>query len=208
MTGLLVDNSTEAWRVAILRLIDDAALRTRMQRQARQYVAEHYAQEKFEDLFLAQLEELVESRKGRAGPSATAEQPSRFQSAAAQCDPFGAIKAVGLVATREPRCDSQHGFLAAVPPAAALAAAAAAAAELVSGSRHALAASEESESGSVASSIGQSRGRKAADHYDETARGLEATTCRVGRVQRVPPPEAQLMVGLVLLGPPYFAFEE
>jgi hypothetical protein len=66
VTGLLVNNDTDSWHDAIERLIDDAALRASIQRQAWQFVAEHYAQEKFEDLFLAQLTELVATRE--SGP--------------------------------------------------------------------------------------------------------------------------------------------
>jgi hypothetical protein len=66
-TGLLVENNAESWHDAIQRLIDDAALRTRIQRQARQFVAEHYSQEKFEDLFLAQIEQVAGSREHGAG---------------------------------------------------------------------------------------------------------------------------------------------
>ena len=47
------------WHDAIERLIEDAALRTRIQQEARQYVREHYAQEKFEQLFLEQIRDVL-----------------------------------------------------------------------------------------------------------------------------------------------------
>ncbi len=60
-TGLLVPNETEAWYQAMRRLVDDAALRTKIQRQARASVEQHYSQEAFEAVFLAQIERLVGS---------------------------------------------------------------------------------------------------------------------------------------------------
>jgi glycosyltransferase involved in cell wall biosynthesis len=59
VSGLLVANEADRWHDAIERLIEDEALRTRIQQQARQYVREHYAQEKFEQLFLEQLHEVL-----------------------------------------------------------------------------------------------------------------------------------------------------
>jgi hypothetical protein len=58
-SGLLVANDSASWYDAIARLIDDEVLRTRIQQRARQYVCEHYAQEKFESLFLAQLHDVL-----------------------------------------------------------------------------------------------------------------------------------------------------
>jgi glycosyltransferase involved in cell wall biosynthesis len=62
-TGLLVANDTESWHAAIERLIDDSILRAGIQRQARQFVTENYAQEKFENLFRSQLEEIMTGRR-------------------------------------------------------------------------------------------------------------------------------------------------
>jgi hypothetical protein len=55
VSGLLVANDAGNWLAAMERLIEDEVLRTRIQQQARQFVREHYAQEKFEQLFLEQL---------------------------------------------------------------------------------------------------------------------------------------------------------
>ena len=63
-TGLLVANDAEAWYRALRQLVDDADLRKKIQRQARTEVEEHYSQEKFEAVFLRQIEQLV----GSAGP--------------------------------------------------------------------------------------------------------------------------------------------
>jgi hypothetical protein len=60
-TGLLVANDTEAWYRALRQLVDDAPLRSAIQRQARLEVEEHYSQERFEAVFLHQIEQLVGS---------------------------------------------------------------------------------------------------------------------------------------------------
>ena len=64
-TGLLVGNDAEAWYRALRRLVDDADLRERIRRQARAEIEEHYAQEKFEAVFLRQIEQLVGSARPR-----------------------------------------------------------------------------------------------------------------------------------------------
>ena len=56
VSGLLVANDADSWHDAIERLIEDEALRTRIQRQAWRYVHEHYAQEKFEQLSWSRLQ--------------------------------------------------------------------------------------------------------------------------------------------------------
>ena len=66
VSGLLVANDTDHWHDAIERLIEDEALRTRIQQQARRYVREHYSQEKFEQLFLEQLREVLSMPAGIA----------------------------------------------------------------------------------------------------------------------------------------------
>jgi hypothetical protein len=58
-TGLLVGNDTEAWYRAMRRLVDDANLRKRIQRDARAEIEEHYSQEKFEAVLLRQIEQLA-----------------------------------------------------------------------------------------------------------------------------------------------------
>ena len=58
-TGLLVPNDSDAWYRALRQLVDDAALRVKIQRQARASVEEHYSQEAFEAVFLGQIERLV-----------------------------------------------------------------------------------------------------------------------------------------------------
>jgi hypothetical protein len=71
-TGLLVENHPDRWHEAMLRLIEDRPLRSGIQERARAYVREHYSQEKFEQLFLRQIEELLGSAaaaRGRAGRS-------------------------------------------------------------------------------------------------------------------------------------------
>jgi hypothetical protein len=82
VSGLLVANDADSWYAAIARLIEDESLRRRIQRQARQYVQEHYAQEKFEQLFLEQLQGVLDMPAERpaeraapvaaTGPSAAA----------------------------------------------------------------------------------------------------------------------------------------
>ncbi len=80
ISGLLVANDAGQWHDAIVRLIDDETLRTRIQRHARQYVREHYAQEKFEGLFLEQIREVL-------GRPAASRPLRRRESAAATGQP-------------------------------------------------------------------------------------------------------------------------
>lgn len=77
-TGLLVANETAAWYRALRRLVDDAALRKKIQDQARTEVEEHYSQEKFEAVFLRQIEQLVGNASRRAG-EASAFPPSQLE---------------------------------------------------------------------------------------------------------------------------------
>ncbi len=60
-TGLLVANDTEAWYRALRRLVDDADLRRKIQQRARLEAEQRYSQEKFEAVFLRQIEQLVSS---------------------------------------------------------------------------------------------------------------------------------------------------
>jgi len=69
-TGLLVPNDPDRWHDAMLRLVDDGALRSAIQRQARAYVRQHYSQEKFEEVFWRQIQGLLASRPGRNGAAA------------------------------------------------------------------------------------------------------------------------------------------
>ena len=59
VSGLLVANETGGWHDAIERLIVDESLRLGIQRRAREYVREHYAQEEFDGLFLEQIHALL-----------------------------------------------------------------------------------------------------------------------------------------------------
>ena len=66
-TGLLVANDAEAWYQALRQLVGDAHLRQEIGQRARAEVEEHYSQEKFEVVFLRQIEQLVgDSRPQRA----------------------------------------------------------------------------------------------------------------------------------------------
>jgi hypothetical protein len=78
-TGLLVPNETEAWYRALRQLAGDAELRKCIQRQARLEIEERYSQEKFEAVFLRQIEQLVGSTQRtvetdplQAGPASPA----------------------------------------------------------------------------------------------------------------------------------------
>ena len=62
-TGLLVVNEMEAWYRALRQLVDDADLRRKIQRQARVEIEERYSQERFEAVFLRQIEQLVGSTR-------------------------------------------------------------------------------------------------------------------------------------------------
>jgi hypothetical protein len=64
-TGLLVANNTEAWYRALRQLVDEAPLRKTIQRQAQAEVRAHFSQEKFEAVFLRQIEQLVGSARPR-----------------------------------------------------------------------------------------------------------------------------------------------
>jgi len=75
VSGLLVANNADNWYDAIERMIEDEALRTRIQQRARQYVREHYSQEKFEPLFLEQLRDVL-SRPAGSPPVQAASSPA------------------------------------------------------------------------------------------------------------------------------------
>ena len=75
-TGLLVANDAAAWYRALRQLVDDADLRNKIQKQARTEVEEHYSQEKFEAVFLRQIEQLV-GHTGRSVGPASAGPPFR-----------------------------------------------------------------------------------------------------------------------------------
>jgi hypothetical protein len=66
-TGLLVPNNAEAWYRALQRLVDDTELRRHIQRQARAEIEKFYSQEKFEAVFLRQIEQLVDSSRSQPG---------------------------------------------------------------------------------------------------------------------------------------------
>ena len=64
-TGLLVANDADAWYQALRRLVDDAGLRNTIQRQARMEVERNFSQERFETVFLRQIERLAGSSQPR-----------------------------------------------------------------------------------------------------------------------------------------------
>jgi len=65
-SGLLVENTPEAWRDAIAQLIEDKALRERIQEEAYQYVTRVHSAQQFEEQWLAQIRRLV-AATGDAG---------------------------------------------------------------------------------------------------------------------------------------------
>ena len=81
VTGLLAANDADSWHDALVRLIEDETLRTRIQRQARQYVREHYAQEKFEQLFLEQIQAVLGTTASPAPARAAPSPPLAGRSA-------------------------------------------------------------------------------------------------------------------------------
>jgi hypothetical protein len=58
-TGLIVSNAAGSWFAAIARLIEDASLRQRIQRQAFAYVRAHYGVEHMQATWLAQIHEVI-----------------------------------------------------------------------------------------------------------------------------------------------------
>ena len=68
-TGLLVSNTADDWYRAMRRLVDDVDLRRTIQRQARAAVEVRYSQQRFEEVFLKQIEQLT------SGPHALAVPP-------------------------------------------------------------------------------------------------------------------------------------
>ena len=75
-TGLLVENDPDRWYEAMLRLVEDAALRAAIQRQARAHVCEHYSQERFEEVFWKQIEGLLGSRPPLAASQGAGRSPA------------------------------------------------------------------------------------------------------------------------------------
>jgi glycosyltransferase involved in cell wall biosynthesis len=63
VTGLLVENTDEAWFGALVRLIDDADLRARIQRAAAAYAKEHYNEARTDADWMAALAPLAERRQ-------------------------------------------------------------------------------------------------------------------------------------------------
>jgi glycosyltransferase involved in cell wall biosynthesis len=90
-TGLLVENDPNRWYEAMLRLVEDPALRAAIQRQAHAHVCEHYSQEKFAGVFWKQIEGLLGSRPG--GSPLAAPQRARHS-------PAGNLAARGATAAR------------------------------------------------------------------------------------------------------------
>ncbi len=58
-TGLLVSHEPGSWFEAISRLVEDTALRERIQEQAFRYVRQHYSLEKTQSIWLTHLQEVV-----------------------------------------------------------------------------------------------------------------------------------------------------
>lgn len=65
-TGLLVPNEPEAWYKAMVRLIVDCHLREKIKRQAQDYVRDHYFQEKFEKLWMDQIQGVLAEKGTRS----------------------------------------------------------------------------------------------------------------------------------------------
>ncbi len=63
ITGVLVDNDTEAWHAGLTTLIQDGARRRAMQNQARQYARAHYDLEKTCAVWLEQLQTACAARQ-------------------------------------------------------------------------------------------------------------------------------------------------
>jgi glycosyltransferase involved in cell wall biosynthesis len=108
-TGLLVENDPDRWYEAMLRLVQNSALRAAIQRQARAHVREHYSQEKFMGVFWEQIEGLLGSRPGgnaaagaRCGLAvgAAARQPPLAASQGPRHAPAGNLVARGIAAAR------------------------------------------------------------------------------------------------------------
>lgn len=55
-TGLLADNAPEAWHVALVRLIQDAGLRHRLGEAAHAKVRQLYSQDRFQEIWLQQIQ--------------------------------------------------------------------------------------------------------------------------------------------------------
>ncbi|MBM4259324.1 MAG: glycosyltransferase family 4 protein [Deltaproteobacteria bacterium] len=83
-TGLLVENTAQGWFEAIARLVDDAALRTRIQQQSYTYVRTHYSLEKTQQEWLAQIQQVLQLHRAQMKNEVTVEprmQPSVVDSA-------------------------------------------------------------------------------------------------------------------------------
>jgi hypothetical protein len=75
VTGLLVENTPQAWYAAMARLIQDAALRRRLGQAACVRVRERYSQEKFEEQWHRQIQEVLvewDAARGAAGSASSA----------------------------------------------------------------------------------------------------------------------------------------
>jgi glycosyltransferase involved in cell wall biosynthesis len=65
-TGLLVPNQPQAWYDAIVRLIEDYALRDKIKNQAQEYVRQHYSQENFEQVWLTHIQHVLANHPTQA----------------------------------------------------------------------------------------------------------------------------------------------
>ena len=71
VTGLLVDETDRAWFEAVKRLVIDADLRARIQREARAFARAHYNDERTSDEWMTQIEPLGAKARTRAGARAS-----------------------------------------------------------------------------------------------------------------------------------------
>ncbi len=94
-TGILVNNDTESWFAGISKLIDDAALRRSIQKNAYDRVKQEYSQEVVEDEWLAEIEELL---SGSTVYSLTATSPLRTSEILVRAD-FDGLKGVRFPAS-------------------------------------------------------------------------------------------------------------
>jgi hypothetical protein len=66
-TGILVSAESGTWFKALSRLIEDAALRERIQEQAFLYARDHYSLEKVQAVWLDHLRQVIGDARGTAG---------------------------------------------------------------------------------------------------------------------------------------------
>lgn len=72
ITGLLVENSSEAWLDALTRLMSNKDLRSTIQNEAQQYARTHYNQDLFCRVWLDQIHRVLDQRLEASGRQMTA----------------------------------------------------------------------------------------------------------------------------------------